>query len=156
MYKDISHHVTTDDGCQRSQPLPSYKTGIRFLLTGMFMVSSIYFEGPLHVTKRRNRYILVCVKHLTGWQLAIPTSRSTPKIVLRFVQLHILYSFGPPCVIVSDNASCLTAGTLTDYKMLNSVYWNTVLAYAPMSNGRAERMVENIKRAIKNMALGGG
>lgn len=32
--------------------------------------------------------------------------------------------------------------------------WRTVLAYAPMSNGKAERMVGTIKRSVKKMLLG--
>lgn len=135
-----------------SCPSP-YNTGLRFVYTGLFTVLSMDFSGPIPITKISNRYILVCVEYFTGWSLAIPTIRFTAEVVIRFIQDQIIYSFGRPRVIVTANASCFTAGVLTDYIKLNGFDWKTVLTYVPMSNCRAARMVWTINQAIKNMIL---
>ena len=56
--------------------------------------------------------------------------------------------------MVSDNASCFTSKALAEFMVENSIKWKTVLAYAPMSNGRAERMVGTLKSCIGRLCEG--
>ena len=69
---------------------------------------------------------------------------------------EIIYSFGPPKTIISDNANAFMATALVEFLGKRSIGWRTMLAYAPMSNGKAERMVRTIKRAIRKTLLGKG
>lgn len=133
--------------------LPKYRTGLRAPITTLFDVFSIDFAGPFIVTKNDYKYLLICVEHLTGWPLVTPTRTATADEVIRFVQNEIILPFGHPRINVSGNATCFTAGVLQDYMLKMGITWKTVLAYAPMSNGRAERMVGTIKRAIGKMVL---
>ena len=112
---------------------------------------SLDFAGPLPVTQNENRYILVAVEHLTVWPIAMPTPTTTAAVVIDFVKRHIMHSFGPPCTIVFDNASCFLAHDLQAFMKKVVVTWKTTLTYALMSNGRAERIVGTLKRAISKM-----
>lgn len=64
--------------------------------------------------------------------------------------------FGPPETIARDNASCLTAKYIESYMRNNGITWRRALAYAPMSNGRADQIVGTLKRSIKKIVLDEG
>lgn len=56
--------------------------------------------------------------------------------------------FGPPNTIISDNASCFSAMVVKKFVKNQGITWKSVLAYVPMSNGRAERMMGTLKKSI--------
>ena len=153
MYRDVQGYVRSCQGCQLAQPVPVYPTTLRMPLTGLFTAFSVDFAGPLPKTRSGEQYLLVGVEHLTGWPIARKTKDATDDTVNKFVQEEIIHSFGPPGVIISDNALCFTAKSVSSFLSQHGTEWKTVLAYAPMSNGRAERMVGTLKRAIKKMVL---
>lgn len=99
------------------------------------------FAGPRPPSRAGNRYILVCVEHLTGWPIVIATKTTTPDVVILLLREEVRRPFGTPSTIVSDNATCFTARAVTDFTRKWETNWKTVLAYVPMSNGRLERMV---------------
>ena len=149
----ISHHVRSCDGCQRAAAVPRYRTTLRAPLTGLFDTFSLDFAGPLIPGPGGERYLLIAVEHLTSWPIAIATVSDTADVVHDFVKEHILHPFGSPRVFVSDNAKCFTAPVMKQLMSDYATRWRTVGEYAPMSNGRAERMVGTIKRAIAKTVL---
>ena len=122
----------------------------------LFEPLSIDFAGPLPKTKNGRRYILIAVEHLTGWPLAWATETATSAEVIKFVKEEIIHSVGPPRTIVSDNATCFSAAALKNFMSRQGISWKPVLAYAPLSNVKAERMVRTIKRSIGKALLGQG
>lgn len=62
-------------------------------------------------------------------------------------------SFDPPKYLVSDKESYFSAGCLKELINVNFTELKTVKEYAPMSNGRAERMAATIKGALKKTEL---
>lgn len=56
---------------------------------------------------------------------------------------------------MNDNSTCFTARFLQDIMKQHETKWCTVLAYAPMSNGRAERMVRTLKQSIRRSVTEG-
>lgn len=134
-----------------------YKTSLYVPLTCLFETYSIDFAGPLLARiGSRNRCILIAVEHLTGWPFATAVESTTAQMVIDFVEKEITLTFGPPVTMISDNATCFTSGTLVDFLKMNSISWGTILAYAPMSNGRAEHMGLTVKSTIKKMVIGHG
>lgn len=156
VHADIAHYVKTCDSCQRMGAVGSYRTNLQVRQGGLFDVFSIDFAGPFPVTAEKNCYLLVCVEHLTGWPIVKPTKRATAAVVVQFINEEVIPPFGAPGMIISDNAKCFTAPMLSDFMKKHGVEWRTVLAYAPMSNGRAERMVGTIKRSIGRLINDGG
>ena len=153
VYTGVRDYVKSCDGCQKARPIPKYKTTLRHPISSLFDVFSIDFAGPFPATSSGNRFVLVAVEHLTGWPIAIATANSTGQVVLGFVKREILYSFGPPRTIVSDNATCFTASDVSSFMAQHGITWRTFLAYAPMSNGREERMVGTLKAAVRKTVL---
>lgn len=56
--------------------------------------------------------------------------------------------FGVPKTGVSDKATCFISDALKSFIYKRGIEWKPVLAYAPMSDGRARRMVGNIKKSV--------
>lgn len=50
-----------------------------------------------------------------------------------------------PKTIISDNDGCFTATPIADFMKKNGIIWTTIRSYAPMTNGKTERMVQNIQ-----------
>lgn len=153
VYRDILDYVRGCDGCQHAQRLPTYHKNLRAPVTGLFETFSIDFAGPPIASRGGKRFVIIAVEHLTGWPIAWATESSTADTVINFVHEEIVLPFGPPRRIVSDNANAFTAGAVEDFMKKHGIEWNTVLAYAPMANGRAERMVATIKLSIKRTVI---
>ena len=146
-------HIKSCKGCQLAAAVPKYRTTLRTPITGLFDTFSIDFAGPLVPGPQGERYLLIAVEHLSGWPMARATTSDTADVVRSFVTEEILLPFGPPGVFVSDNAKAFTAPIMQDLMETYGTKWRTVGEYAPMSNGRAERMVGTIKRAIAQTVL---
>ena len=153
VYTDVRDYVKSCDGCEIARPIPKNRTTLRLPISSLFDTFSIDFAGPFSVTSSGNRFVLVAVEHLTGWPIAIATADSTARAVLDFVKREIVYSFGPSGTIVSDNATCFTASSVSSFMARHGITWRTVLAYAPMSNGRSETMVGTLKAAVRKTVL---
>lgn len=55
--------------------------------------------------------------------------------------------------MISDNATRFLSESLVTFMEENRMKWKTILAYAPMSTGMAERMVGTLKQALGKMVL---
>lgn len=67
----------------------------------------------------------------------------------KFMIEEALFHFGPPKIVVSDNATSLTPERLFKFITLNANSWKTVLDYSPIRNRRAEGMVGTLKVSVK-------
>ena len=152
VYLDIYDYVKSCDGCQRSAAVPHYKTDLHLPITTLFDVFSIDFAGPFPRTSYGNRVALEAVEH-PGWLVARATKNATVSVVRRFIEMKVVNPFSLPRVVISDNAGCFTAEVLASYMREIGTKWKTVLAYAPMWNGRAERMVGTLKKAVLKTTL---
>lgn len=91
------------------------------------------------------------MEHLTSWPVVTPIARSTAQVVLEFMKQEVLDPFVSPRTVVSEIARCFTAVVVQELMAKNGSDWKTVLAYAPMPNGRAERMVGTMKRRVSRL-----
>ena len=150
---DLYDYVKSCEGCQFASSIPKYRTDLSLPITSLFDSFSIDFVGPFPASKDRSLFVLVAIEHLTGWPLARATSRSTSDVVLDFIKTGIIHPFGPPRSIISDNATAFTSSAVEQFMARFGIKWRTVLAYAPMSNGKAERMVGTLKRGVKKTVV---
>lgn len=92
---------------------------------------------------------LICVVHFTRCRIAAPTRDNIEPTVMILIAEEVTRPFGPPREIISDNGICIKAAALWDYMTRHSIKWRTVMFYALISNGRAERMVRTLKYGIE-------
>lgn len=124
---DVLKFVRSCVGCQKLKPIPKYRTTLRIPLTGLFDTFSMDFAGSLHLCENEEKYLLIAVEHLTGWPIVRVTTRDTSDVVLSFVQEEIVFCFGLPRYIVSNNARCFKTFQVQAFMWNVGVEWKTVL-----------------------------
>lgn len=103
-----------------------------------------------------NKYLFVRVENLTACHIVVVTERATAKTVVDFLKEKIILRFGPLELLVSDNATCFVACAVQNFIQTIDIRWNTVLDYAPMFNGWAERIVGTINQSVANFVASSG
>ena len=73
-----------------SSPWPSAQSGIDIM-------------GPFPLRKKQLRFLVVAIDYFTKWVEAKPVTTITKAKVTSFVWKNIIYRFGVPHVIISDN-----------------------------------------------------
>jgi transposase InsO family protein len=147
-FRQIANYVRTCDGCQRSGPIPKYRSTLHLPISGLFHTFSLDFAGPFPRTTLGNAWILVAVEHLSGWPVAQACQAATSEEVMSFVQQQIIESYGVPATILSDNAQCFHAKALRDFAAMRGISWKYVSPYAAQANGKVERFIGTMKRAM--------
>lgn len=79
---------------------------LRILLTGIIDTMSILFAGPFSGSKYCFMYASMAMEHLTGSPIAKATIESTLKTATKFIGDVVIFHFGPPDTLVSNNATC--------------------------------------------------
>lgn len=85
LHAEDSEFLRSCKRCQYDKPLTSYRTRSYLPFSGPISVISIDFFGPLPKSSRHNRYILVCVEHLTGGSFARATATTTADVVIKII-----------------------------------------------------------------------
>lgn len=142
--------------CQKSEPIPKYRTTLRTPLAGLFDAFSIDFSGPLPCICNGEEYFLLAVKQLTGWSVVRVRTRDTPDVVLFFLKDEKHFTFFPPRNIKLSNFRCFAASRVQTFMDENGIEWKNVLKYAPMNNEKAECMVRSINHSIRHSTLSSG
>ena len=73
----------------------------------LFEVFWIDFAGPLPETRAGHKYLLICVEHLTGWPIAVPTRDATVETVINFISTEVIHPFGIPKTVISAQHAVL-------------------------------------------------
>jgi transposase InsO family protein len=100
-------------------------------------------------SSKGHKFVLVAADYFTKWVEAIPIKTVTIGNMIDFVNEHIVYRFGIPQTITSDQGSQFTSGEFEEYanslgiKLLNSS------PYYAQAIGQAEAANKGIIKLIK-------
>src|SRR2546421_2877010 len=151
MMKDIENYVKSCDRCQRRNK-PQGKNELNPIsVKTPFHQIGIDFVGPLPVTKKRNRYIIVAMDYFTKWPEARATKRDTAEEVVKFLYEDIICRHGCPRKIISDR------GKHFDNKMVElltkkfEIKHNLSTSYHPQTNGLVERFNKTLCESLAKL-----
>jgi len=66
---------------------------------------SLDFVGPLPLTVRHNKYVLVMVEHFSNWIELVPSpDKSSEEVVYAFLD-RVLNHFGAPAEVLTDQGT---------------------------------------------------
>src|SRR3954468_1650858 len=95
--------------------------------------------GEIHPKSSKvQRYILVGIDYFTKWVEAIPLANVDQEAVIEFIQKHIIYRFGIPESITTDQGSVFTGRKMQDFAKEIGFKLFTSTPYYAQANGQVE------------------
>ena len=152
MRKDVEWLIKCCNRCQRNKLI--HNLDGEMLIPephGVWSKVHVDLNGPLPVTARDNKYILIVVDSASKFTVLIPLPDKTAYTVARKLLDHVCYPYGIPHEIVSDGGKEFVNGILKELAVRLGVELHTTTPYHQQSNGIAEvkgKTVLNILRAI--------
>jgi ribosomal protein L21E len=151
MFDDIKEYVQSCDSCQRfgkpkrTEPLHTIPVGQPFEQIGIDIV------GPLPVTPRGNRYIVVAMDYLTKWPEAKPLTNATAEAVAQFIYDDIICRHGAPTVLISDQGTHFKNKVIDELSGKFKMEHRFSSPYHPQTNGLVERFNQTLCEALKKV-----
>ncbi|XP_019176073.1 PREDICTED: uncharacterized protein LOC109171496 [Ipomoea nil] len=159
MLRDCAEYTKRCPKCQEFQALPGrpatnytpVSTAIPFSRWGIDLV------GALPMGTGSRKYIIVAINYFTKWVEAEPLASITAARCKRFVEKNILYRFGIPLQVITDNGRQFEAREFLEFLAGWGVKHSWVAVSYPQANGQ----VENANRTIldglkKKLEVAGG
>jgi transposase InsO family protein len=110
----------------------------------------LYFIREIHPSSSKgHRFVLVAMDYFTKWMEVVTLKNMTHKEVINFVQEHIIYRFGLPQTLTTDQGTTFMSQQFKEFagslkiKLLNSS------PYYAQSNGQAEANNKILIKLIK-------
>jgi transposase InsO family protein len=94
--------------------------------------------GPFKKAKGGFTHIFITVDKFTKWVEVKPTTSITTAKAVEFVK-EIMYGFGVPNNIITDNGTQFTVREFKDFFANSSIKINYASVSHPQSNGQVER-----------------
>ena len=151
MLKDSTELIRKCKACQEhakishlpSEPLTSVTSPWPFQQWGLDIL------GPLPIGRGQCKFIIVAVDYFTKWAEAEPLATITEQKVSNFVWSSIIYRFGIPRSLVSDNRKKFNNPKFRDFCVELGIKNYYSSPSHPQSNGQAEVTIRTLKAALK-------
>jgi hypothetical protein len=139
-YRDLENWIKTCDRCQaRKSPRQTAALQPNIFTFRPFECVGVDVLGPLPLSSRGYRYIIVFIDHFTRWVEAFPMRKNDAETCARLLVEQIVCRYGAPQKLLSDRGSpFLSSLAYKVYKLMNIHKLNTT-AYHPQTNGMVER-----------------
>jgi len=95
-----------------------------------------------------HRFILVAIDYFTKWVEAASYANVTRKVVAKFIGKELIYRYGIPDRIITDNATNLNNQMMTELCEEFKIKHHNSSPYCPKMNGAVEATNKNIKKII--------
>jgi hypothetical protein len=141
MMDDCVKYQKSCEACQRFGNIQLAPTGVinSIVKSWPFRGWGLDFIGQIHPGSSKGyRFILVATDYFTKWTDAVPLRNMTHQEVICFVQEHIIYRFGVPRTLTTDQGPSFMSHQFREFmesmkiKLLNSS------PYYAQANGQAE------------------
>ncbi|KAK7092164.1 hypothetical protein V1264_009758 [Littorina saxatilis] len=150
---DIRRYVQSCDACQRALPkgrIPKAHLGKMPLMDEPFRRIAVDIVGPLTVSERKNRYILVTVDYATRYPEATPLPSIEAERVAE--ALWEMYTrVGVPKEVLTDRGSQFVSDLMKQVNKFLAVKGLTTTPYHAQCNGLVERFNGTLKSMLKKL-----
>ena len=117
-------------------------------ITWPFAVWGLDMVGPFKPSSCKKTHLLVAVDKFTKWVEAEPVSSCDAETAVKFLK-KIIYRFGYPHSIITDNGSNLSEGAMQKFCQKEHIRLDLASVAHPQSNGQAESANQELLRGIK-------
>jgi transposase InsO family protein len=87
--------------------------------------------------------------YFSKWAKAIPLREVKSDNIINFLERHIIYCFGIPHRITSDNAKAFKSNKMQMFIAKYNITWNYSTGYDPHANGLAEAFNKTLGKILK-------
>src|SRR3990170_5734836 len=152
MRKDVINHIKTCRKCQERGG-PKRNNWKRTIETvDVFERWGIDIVGPLPITERGNRYIVVAMDYFTRWPEAKPLKSANAETVATFIYEEIICRYGIPKVIQSDQETHFMNELLKNLIERFKIKHSLSSPYHLQSNGLVKRFNKTLCEGIAKVA----
>jgi hypothetical protein len=142
MREEINEYVLSCEQCAKkkdpknpsSVPLISPKPATR-----PFECISYDVLGPLPLTMKKNRYVLVGIDHYTKFTFAFPMPNQKSKTIALLLLERVFLEYGFPATVLSDRGANLNSELILELLGLMNIKKISTTGYHPQCNGLCER-----------------
>lgn len=123
MYKDVEHWVRSCNDCStRKKPRNKLRAPLLPIpVSAAYERMAVDILGPLPVTWKGNRYIVVFVEYLTKWPEIFPVKNIEAITIARLITDEIIPRHGAPRTLLSDRGSNFLSAIVKEVCSLYSI-----------------------------------
>lgn len=134
-YADIQHRPSVE--------LSPYITPVPFARWGLDII------GPFSVVGGGRKFAFIAVKYFTKWAEAEPVKSINQDNAVKFVFRNIVYKFGVPIQIITDNGTQFTGKAMNFFCKDSNIKLSFASVHHPQSNGQVEAANKTIINILK-------
>ena len=150
MTRDSKLHVKTCAVCNKQKkPTRSAKAKLEQYHAGFPMERiHMYILGPLPVSKKGNKYLLMIVDQFTKWLECFPIENQTAEVVSKVLVDNVFSRLGCPIELHTDQGKNMDGNLVRQLCGLLQIAKTITTPYHPSSNGQVERYNRTILQTI--------
>lgn len=121
MNSDIKHYIKQCKHCEKNKIGRHVKNPMQISSTANqpFEKVAIDLVGEIFPHSEDNHnYILTCIDDLTKWAIAVPIKGCTAATIAHALVTNLILKYGPPKILLSDNASYFTSELISQLTKL--------------------------------------
>ena len=100
-----------------------------------------------------HQFILIAIDYFTKWVEAASFASITKNVVARFIRHNLIYRYGFPERIITDNGTNLNNTMITELCIQCKIQHHNSSPYRPKMNGAVDAANKNIKKIIQKMTV---
>jgi hypothetical protein len=152
LYQDILKHTQECHACQMCSKKVAKSKRKAFIISpsAIFEMFGIDFVGPLPVSEKGNKYILVITEYVTKWAIAIAVQRDDAQTVAHNLFRHVICVFVCPGILECDRGTHFINQTMDFLCRMVNTTLKPSTSYHPQTNGNTEATNKTLVRIFKN------
>ena len=153
MYNDIRNYIESCDNCQRRGRTTRKEELIPLIVGAPFDKIGIDIKGPLPLTTKRNRYLVVAMDYFTKWPEARAIPNAKAETVAAFIFEEIICRHGVPKEILSDRGTHFNNALINELCRRYQTKHRLTSSYRPQMNGMVERFNRTIGESLAKLVM---
>nr|XP_043633230.1 uncharacterized protein K02A2.6-like [Erigeron canadensis] len=149
--RDATKLLQNYEGCQLHANVPRLPKQDMTSVTSAwpFTKWGIDIVGPLPKAPGKVKFLIVAIDYFTKWVVAKLVATINGKAIENFVWEYIIYRFGLPQMIVSDNGKQFAEGTFTEMCQRSDIKQSFMSVYHPQGNGQVKAINKQIVKGME-------
>ena len=148
--QDVERHIKECQQCQqRNPPNPTPRGPLGTIVaTRPFQILSWDIMGPLPLTSKGKRYILVVTDLFSKWVEAFPLASTDADTLAKTLVNEVISRYGVPSSLHSDQGANLTGQVVSSLCKCLGITRTQTTAYHPQGNGQVERFNRTLEAML--------